>query len=185
MTGTPARSHPGGSSAERGGVLIRFHVAGEGDALGFIPAEVARRLTALSSLTVVPGARPPIAGIALADGAVVTVLSIGQAIEPPAARPSYEPGEDWRVPGADRAVLCHLGGFDVALTGATVLATGVFDVAPDGEGVLWRSEVAPAIDVRALYAQAEATTWAERSVTSASRAAPTPRPPASERGGKP
>jgi hypothetical protein len=144
---------------------MRIHLGDEGEALGFVPAEVARRLTALSSVTPVPGARPPIAGIALADGAVVTVLSIGQALVRPASKPSYEPGEDWVVPGADRAVLCHLGGFDVALTGATVLATGVFDVAPDGEGVLWRSEVVPAIDVRALYAEAEATTWAGRAVS--------------------
>jgi chemotaxis signal transduction protein len=151
-------------------VLLRFRVDADGDALCFVPAEVARRLTALSSLTDVPGARPPIAGIALADGAVVTVLRIGQPAGSPPAKPSYQPGEDWVVPGADRAVLCHLGGFDVALTGATVLATGVFDVGPEGDGVLWRGEVVPILDVRALYAQAEATTWAERAVTSVPRA---------------
>jgi hypothetical protein len=153
---------------------MRIHLGDEGEALGFVPAEVARRLTALSSVTPVPGARPPIAGIALADGAVVTVLSIGQAVVSPGVKPSYEPGDDWCVPGADRAVLCHLGGFDVALTGATVLATGVFDVAPDGEGVLWRSSVVPVIDVRGLYAQAEATAWAERAVSAAPRAGSIP-----------
>ena len=147
----------------------------EGGALGFIPAEVARRLTALSSLTPVPGARAPIAGIALADGAVVTVLRIGEDAPQAAAheRASYDPGEDWIVPGADRAVLCHLGGADVALTGATVLATGVFDAASEG-GVLWRGEVVPVIDVRALYAQAEASAWAERAVTPSPRAGRAP-----------
>jgi hypothetical protein len=147
-------------------VLLRVR-GEEADTLGFVPSEVARRLAALSSLTPVPGARPPVVGIALADGAVVTVLRIGRGGSPPAAasaaaRPAYEPGGDWMVPGADRALLCQIGGVEVALTGATVVATGVFDVAPGGQGVLWRSEVVPVIDVRALYAQAEAATWTER-----------------------
>ena len=59
---------------------------------------------------------------------------------------------------------CQLGGIEVALTGATVVATGVFDRAPDDEGVLWRSEVVPILDVRALYAEAEAATWTHRVV---------------------
>ena len=153
---------------ERGGVLLRVNGGEGGDALGFVPAEVARRLTALSALTPVPGARPPVVGIALADGAVVTVLGIGplDGGRRGAEREGpYDPGEEWLVPGADRAVLCNLGGFDVALTGATVLATGVFDGAPSGDGVLWRSEVVPVIDVRALYAQAEAASWAERAAS--------------------
>jgi hypothetical protein len=141
-----------------------------GTSLGFVPADVARRLAALSSLTPVPGVKPPAFGIALADGAVVTVLHIGDAAPGgpggAGARPAYTPDEDWLVPGADRAVLCRLGAFDVALTGATVLATGVFDAAPDEGGVLWRGEVVPVIDVRALYAQAEAATWAERAIPS-------------------
>lgn len=189
-----AFGHDGGR--ERGGVLLRFPRGEGGEALGFVPADVARRLTTLSSLTPVPGARAPVMGIALADGAVVTVLRIphdgeqrrdgeprrcspnpsGRDGAPPSRdspRPSregvrYEPGEDWIVPGADRALLCNVGGFDVALTGATVLATGIFDTAPDGQGVLWRSEVVPVIDVRALYAQAEAATWARRASAPAS-----------------
>ena len=64
------------------------------------------------------------------------------------------------MPGADRAVLCTLGAIEVALTGASVVTTGVFEGAPEGEGVLWRSEVVPVLDVRALYAQAEAAALA-------------------------
>ena len=143
---------------------MRYRRDQEGEqALGFFPVEVVRRLATLSALTVVPGAQPPIAGIALADGAVVTVLSLGEALSHPVTKKrSYEPGEDWVVPGAECALLCHLDGSSVALTGATVLATGVFDAAPDGSGVLWRSEVVPVLDVRALHAQAEATTWPPR-----------------------
>jgi hypothetical protein len=166
---------------ERGGVLLRLNGGGEGgEALAFVPADVTVRITALSSLTAVPGVRPPVTGIALADGAVVTVLSIGKAAERSASglaageRHSYEPGEEWIVPGADRAVLCDLGGFEVALTGATVLATGVFDAAPGGGGVLWRSDEVPMIDVRALYGHAEAETWAKRAVTGGPRAISSP-----------
>ncbi len=160
---------------ERGGVLLRLGGDDdEGAVHGFVPAEVAKRLTALSSLTAVPGARLPALGIALADGAVVTVLRVGQAATVAGGwKAAYAPGEDWLVPGADRALLCHLGGFDVALMGAVVVATGVFDAAPahggaagtgtaGRDGVLWRGDVVPVLDVRALYAQAEAATWAAR-----------------------
>jgi hypothetical protein len=156
---------------EKGGVLLRVRTD-EGDALGFVPADVARRLAALSALTPVPGARPPVVGIALADGAVVTVLRIGRVGAAVTMKPAYEPGGDWTVPGADRALLCQIGAAEVALTGATVVATGVFDVAPGAEGVLWRSEVVPVLDVRALYAQAEAATWAGRAVSGGPKAGP-------------
>ncbi len=146
-----------GEAARRGGVLLRFD-----QSLAFVSADVARKLAPLAALTAVPGTRPPVAGMALVDGAVVTVLQLASGVQ---ARASYEPGADWPVPGADRAVLCQVGGFDVAIAGGVVLATGVFDAAPGGEGVLWRGEVVPAIDVRAIYAQAEAATWAERAVT--------------------
>ncbi len=188
--GTVEAHSPPPQPGERGGVLLRV---GGDDAFGFVPAAVARRLTSLSSLTPVPGARPPVAGIALADGAVVTVLSIGgsgagssrPSVAPGASpsRAAYRAGEDWCVPGSDRAVLCRLGGFDVALTGATVVATGVFDAAPDGEGVVWRGASVPLVDVRALYAQAEAATWAGRAVPPGPRALSVPRRPAGDHEG--
>jgi hypothetical protein len=154
---------------ERGGVLLRFAGGDGGAALAFISADVASRLVTLGAVTRVPGARPPVAGIALAEGAVVTVLEIGRATPP-----SYRPGDDWVVPGSDRAVLCDLGGHGVAITGGTVLTTGVFDADPEGDGVIWRGEAVPVLDVRALYAQAEAALWAERAVTSQPAGPPTP-----------
>jgi hypothetical protein len=154
---------------ERGGVLLRVGREDGCDLHAFVPAEVARRLCDLSSVTPVPGARAPIVGIALAEGAVVTVLSVTPSVDdggtaksqgPP--RRSYTPGEEWSVPGADRAVICSLGAIEVALTGASVVATGVFEAAPEGEGVVWRDEVVPVLDVRSLYAQAEATALAPK-----------------------
>jgi len=134
--------------------------------LAFIPVDVALRLTPLSSLTEVPGTRPPAKGIALADVAVVTVLEIGKPSQAGSRRPPYQPGEDWPVPGADHAVLCAIGGQHVALTGGTVLATGLFDAHDTEDGVLWRGELVRTLDVRALHAQAETAIWTERAVSS-------------------
>jgi hypothetical protein len=150
---------------ERGGVLLRYAGGGGRSALGFVPADVAARLVSLSSLTPVPGARPPALGIALAEGAVVTVLEVGRGVA------QGDPdGDEWPVPGADRALLCRVGGLDLALTGGVVLATGVFDATSQG-GVFWRGEPVPALDVAALYAQAEAASWAERAAVAAPRTA--------------
>jgi hypothetical protein len=148
---------------QRGGVLLRVRMEGDETALGFVPAEVAKKVTALSSLTPVPGAGPSVLGLALADGAVVTVLDVSGVAAAPAEAQTW-PGmaRDWIVPGADRALLCQLGGFDVALTGGLVVATGLFDAVPDDDGVLWHGELVPLVDVRALYLHAEATTFALR-----------------------
>ena len=157
---------------------MRFADSADAALLGFIPASTAIRVTALSSLVPVPGAPPQVVGIALADGAVVTVLRLGDGDPGEAGC-----GEDaWPIPGSRRAVLCRLGGHDVALTGGSVVATGVFDAAPVGEGIVWCGQMVPALDVRAIYAQAEAATWAGRAATGRALSRPaapsTPRPPA-------
>ncbi len=153
----------------RGGLVLRYFV---GDAspegrLGFVPAEVARRVTALSSLTPVPGTGPAIAGLALADGAVVTVIWIGAGSVDATTR-------ERRV--VDSAVLCQVSeaplsirdpqtppvatgnphaGFDVALAGGSVLATGLFEASTEGAaggdgGVIFDHAVVPLLDVRDL-----------------------------------
>jgi hypothetical protein len=147
-------------------VLLRIWDDGGRPVLAFIPADVALRLTTLSSLTEVPGTRPPAKGIALAGDAVVTVLEIGKPAPAGSQTPRYRPGEDWPVPGADHAVLCAIRGQHVALTGGTVLATGLFDADGAEDGVLWRGELVRTLDVRALHAQAEAAIWTERAVSS-------------------
>ena len=152
--------------ADRGGVLLSYQDSDDRPALAFIPASVASRLTALTCAIDVPGARPPARGLALADGEVVTVLELGKRASVAASAPPYLPGADWPVPGSDRAVLCVLGSVRVALTGGTVVATGVFDPIDGGGGVLWRGEPVPTLDVRALYARAETAIWAERAVSS-------------------
>jgi hypothetical protein len=58
----------------------------------------------------------------------------------------------------------------VALTGGTVLATGLFDASETEDGVIWRGELVQTLDVRALYVEAEKAIWAERAVSSRPRA---------------
>jgi hypothetical protein len=145
--------------ALRGGLLYR--TAGRPGAaderLGWVPGDVVVRVTTLSAVTPVPGVRAPAAGIALAEGEVVTVLRVGDG-----GAPATVDEDGWPTPGADRAVLCDLGGERVALTGGTVVATGSFEEDAGLGGVVWRGRRAPELDVRALYARAEAATWAAR-----------------------
>jgi hypothetical protein len=170
------------AARERGGVLVRYCEAAweaasaPGGALplpappvprlAFIPADVALRITALTALTGVRGMELPASGIALAEGEVVTVLRLGLQREALPAPGPYEPGADWPLSsGPNGAVLCSVAGQRVAVTGATVVATGLFDAAGaggEGAGVLWRGERVPELDVRALYARAEAAIWAGR-----------------------
>lgn len=156
---------------ERGGVLLRFVGGEDGSVLGFVPASTAVRLAALGSLVPLPAAPPLAAGIALADGVVVTVLRLGDSGADPLPP---EPGDEWPVPGAGRALICQVGGLEVALTGGTVVATGLFAAAPGG--IVWRGQMVPALDVRALYAQAEAAMWADRAVSARPSAPARPAP---------
>lgn len=168
---------PAREPAESGGVLLSYQDDDESPALAFIPASVAARLTALTCVIDVPGAKPPVRGLALADGEVVTVLEIGKRAPASAGAPAprYRPGDEWPVPGSDRAVLCLLGSVRVALIGGTVVATGVFETQPDGGGVLWRGAPVATLDVRALYARAETAIWADRAVSSRPSAPPSVR----------
>ncbi len=171
--------------ADSGGVLLSYLDDDNSPTLVFIPATVASRLTALTCVIDVPGAKPPARGLALADGEVITVLELGKRPSANAKVPPYLPGAEWPVPGSDRAVLCVLGSVRVALTGGTVVATGVFDPLDGGGGVVWRGEAVPTLDVRALYARAETAIWADRAVSSRPSAPPSGRPPGPSSSGRP
>ncbi|MEJ7735733.1 MAG: hypothetical protein WKG00_41910 [Polyangiaceae bacterium] len=148
----------------------------------FVPADVVVEVTALGVVTHAPGLIPPVSGIALARGAVATVIDIGAIhiradspgpppeSEAPARRPGYRSGDDWPLPGSERAVLCNLAGELVALCGGRVVATGTFD-ATEG-GVMWQGSVVPTLDVRALYAHAEQAIWTARAAARTRAVAP-------------
>src|SRR5262249_24022286 len=109
-------------SKQRGGVLLRLPATRTGVAarMLFVPADVATRLSALSTVTHIAGVRDPALGIALAEGRVVTVLALAdeaaKAEEPRGREGRARFAIDRPVPGSDRAVLCDLDGEIVALT---------------------------------------------------------------------
>lgn len=158
----------------RGGLLYLTRPRGrEGGEVVFIASAVAREVTDLTAVTPIIGAAPPVVGIALAHGEVVTVLELGLddadpgASSPPQGAPpkrrSWRAGQDWPTPGARRAVVCEVDGDAVAIIGGEVIATGLFDAAPQGGGVLWRGAVAPPLDLDALVARCRRAIWDARS----------------------
>lgn len=166
----------------RGGVLLRYTAPDPGgagrEALAFIPAEVALRLADFTAFTEVPGALPPARGIALVDGEVVTILAVGLGAPPrPVRTRPYRPGEDWKVPGAERAILCGVGAQRVALVGGVVITTGLFEACGE-DAVLWNDEPVPTLDVRELHAQAEKAIWAQRAASSRPKRRAESTPPA-------
>jgi hypothetical protein len=126
--------------AARGGVVVETDRG-----LAFVPAELARRIASIAGVAPVPGVVAPTLGIAVSEGQVLTVLSIGG---PDVGR------------GRQTIVICDLAGEQVGLAGGRLVATGVFEA--DGDGVRHDGRQVPAIDVRALYAHAEAAVWAAR-----------------------
>jgi hypothetical protein len=148
-----ALGRPGaGERAESSSLLPGLSPSG----LVFLSIEAVQRVAELTCPIQLVGARAPYTGVSLAEGQVVTVLVLGE----PRALPPQP-----RFPGADRAVLCECAGERLALKGGEIVATGLFQPDPEGDGILWEGERVPLLDVGALYAQAEAALWTERAVT--------------------
>jgi hypothetical protein len=96
----------------RVGALL-FRASGEAR---FVPASVAVCVAATPPLTQVPGAPADLLGIALHEGGVVPVLSIG--------------------PARGDMIVCHADGELVALLGGESFQTGVFSTSGDSPDVL-------------------------------------------------
>ena len=120
-----AVSAPGGGGHV--GILLR-----DGDALYFVPAEVARKLAPMPAVTRVPGAPAELLGIAQVDGAILPIVSIGKS-----------------TPRA--LVVCSHAGEDVGLAGVEIVGLGVND--PGN---------ARSIDLSAIHARLQAGPWAGR-----------------------
>jgi hypothetical protein len=82
----------------------------------FVPASVAVRVAATPPLTQVPGAPPELLGVALHEGGVVPVLSIG--------------------PARGDMIVCRTDGELVALMGGERFVTGTFPTSADSLDVL-------------------------------------------------
>jgi hypothetical protein len=115
----------------RGGLVLKI-----GQDLRFLPASVALRVAPSPRITAVPGGPSELVGIAVHEGAVVPVISIGEA--------------------RDEMVVCQHAGELVGLVGGQILQSGTFDVAPDHPDLVQvdGANVRP-LDVAQLYARVQ------------------------------
>lgn len=119
-----------------GGLVLRV----QGD-LFFLPASHVEEIVPLPQITKLPGAPDELLGIALHRDVVLPVIAIDRA------RAS--------------AIVCTLAGERIALAGAEIVATGVFDAGP-GESVLVGGQVAQPFDLRTPYTKVQAERWGGR-----------------------
>jgi hypothetical protein len=106
-----------------------------GDDARFIPASIALRVAAAPPVTRVPGAPPQLLGIALYEGVVVPVLSVG--------------------PARGDMVVCTCDGELVALLGGEGFETGVFETEDLSPDVLHAGRRFALLDVPGLCASVE------------------------------
>lgn len=139
--------------SERGGLVVSC----AGGSL-FVSASVASQVAELGRVTPVAGLPPPALGVALAEGRVVLVISLGV--------------DAGRRPGP--AIVCDMDGDVVAFLGGEVLAVGAFPA--EAGGVRHDGAFVPELDARGLYAELEGTLWAARAVELARRRAGKERP---------
>ena len=107
-----------------------------GPALRFLPAAVTVRVAPSPRVTPVPGAPRELVGIAVHEGAVVPVLSVGDA--------------------RDEMVVCQHAGELVGIVGGRVVGTGTYDaVAGTRDIVDVDGALVQELDVGQLYAHVQ------------------------------
>jgi hypothetical protein len=123
------------SGGKKGGLILRAR--GE---LLFVPAHVATSVAPPPRIARVIGAPPELLGIAVHEGEIVPVVSVGEA-------------------RTVMVVCAHLGEL-LGVVGGEVLDAGMFDEAPDG--VRYGNEAARLLELGALYARVQSSAWAGR-----------------------
>jgi hypothetical protein len=121
-------------SAKLGAVLLRA-----GPNLVYVPAAVAVRLASIPPVTRIPGAPDGLLGVALHEGEIIPIISIGGA--------------------RDSMLVCAVPGGLLGVVGAIPVATGIFDVAPDGVSLRWAEETAAVLDPAAAFARMAPPSW--------------------------
>jgi CheW-like domain len=121
-----------------GGLMMRL------DALPvFLPASIVVEVAPSPRVTRVPGAPPGLLGIALHEGRILPVFSVGGNAGP--------------------MVVCNYQGELVGLVGGEIVHAGLFDGADlGGEGVKHEGERAVVLDLAPIYAQIRGVSWAGR-----------------------
>ena len=120
-----------------GGVLLR--VAGS---LVYVAAADAVKLAPIPHITRVPGAPEGLLGVALLEGEILPVVSIGSDRE--------------------SMLVCAHAGALLGIVGGSVVGTGMFDTTPDGMSVRHGEEVATRLDVASLCARTSPPSWGGR-----------------------
>lgn len=124
---------------ELGGVVVETDTG-----LFFVPASVALKFVAMPSLLSVPDAPAGLLGVALIDGTVIPVVTLGRA--------------------RDTMLVCTYLGEPIGIVGHLVVASGTFEAAPDVPGsVRCKAGIARTIDLSQLAASLSKNAWAGRS----------------------
>jgi hypothetical protein len=122
----------------RGGVVLRV----EGT-LYFIPAATAIHVGPVPLVTAIPGAPPELVGVAMHEGTIVPVVSVGS--------------------GGAEMIVCQHAGELLGVIGAHVVQTGLFDVVPERpDQVRHEGQAVRALDLASIYARVQTSQRAAR-----------------------
>jgi hypothetical protein len=119
---------------KQGGVVVRVE-----ESLFFVPAASALRVAPFPQITRVPGAPEGLLGVALHEGEIIPVMSIGQARE--------------------AMLVCTYAGALLGLVGGHVAETGMFDLDLDGASVKCGDGRATVLDLAAVCAKLASPSW--------------------------
>jgi hypothetical protein len=120
--------------AKFGGVVMRV-----ANALVYVPATAALKLAPMPQITRMPGAPEGLLGVALHEGEILPVVSIG--------------------PGRDSVLVCSHAGALLGIVGGRVEGTGIFEVDEDGSSVRWFGETASPLDLASVCAKLVTPSW--------------------------
>jgi hypothetical protein len=118
----------------RGGVVLRVD-----GALHFVPSSIALHIGPMPRVTAIPGGPSDLAGVAIHEGTIVPVVSIGTT--------------------RAEMVVCQHAGELLGVIGARVERTGLFDVVPGHpELVQHEGQTVKPLDLATIYARIQAGT---------------------------
>jgi hypothetical protein len=116
----------------RGGIVLDAQ-----GALHFLPASVALRVGPMPRVTAIPGGPPDLVGVAMHEGTIVPVVSIGSA--------------------RGEMIVCQHAGETLGVIGVRVVRTGLFPVVPDRpEMVEHEGRLVKPLDLATIYARVQA-----------------------------
>jgi hypothetical protein len=108
-------------------------------ALVYIPAASALKLAPIPQITRVPGGPEGLLGVALHEGEILPVVSIG--------------------PERDSMLVCTHAGAVLGVVGGRVVETGMFDLGEDGASVRLGDETAQPLDLAGVCARLAPPSW--------------------------